>query len=52
MQTGRTRSGTEIQRLLEEAGFTDCQIRPGFRPFVTSVVTAVKPVNDSTQKSV
>lgn len=52
MQTGRTRSGAEIQRMLEEAGFSDCQIRPGFRPFVTSVVTAVKSVNDSAQKSV
>lgn len=52
MQTGRTRSGAEIQRMLEEAGFSDCQIRPGFRPFVTSVVTAVKTVNDSAQKSV
>ncbi|MEZ5754674.1 MAG: methyltransferase [Paracoccaceae bacterium] len=52
MQTGRTRSGAEIQRLLEEAGFADCQIRPGFRPFVTSVVTAMKPVNDNAQKSV
>lgn len=52
MQTGRTRSGAEIQRMLEEAGFSDCQIRPGFRSFVTSVVTAVKPVNDTAQKSV
>ena len=52
MQTGRTRSGAEIQRMLEEAGFADCQIRPGFRSFVTSVVTGVKPVNDTAQKSV
>ena len=52
MQTGRTRSGPEIERLLAEAGFVDCQYRPGFRSFVTSVVTAVKPVNDSPQKSV
>ena len=52
MQTGRTRSGVEIQHMLEEAGFADCQFRPGFRSFVTSVVTAVKPVNDAAQKSV
>ena len=40
MQTGRTRSGAEIARMLGDAGFADVQIRPGFRPFVTSVVTA------------
>ncbi len=52
MQTGRTRSGPEIERMLGEAGFVDCQYRPGFRSFVTSVVTGVKSVNDSPQKSV
>ena len=52
MQTGRTRSGAEIQRLLENAGFADCRSHRGFRPFVTSVVTGVKPVNPSAQKSV
>lgn len=52
MQTGRTRSGAEIQQLLEDAGFVDCQYRRGFRPFVTSVVMAVKPVNPAAQKSV
>lgn len=52
MQTGRTRSGAEIQQMLEMAGFADCHFRPGFRPFVTSVVTGVKPINDVTQKSV
>lgn len=52
MQTGRTRSGAEIQRMLEEVGFADCHFRPGFRPFVTSVVTAAKPVKDNAQKSV
>lgn len=52
MQTGRARSGAEIQRMLVEAGFSDVQIKPGFRSFVTSVVTGVKSVNDSAQKSV
>ena len=52
MQTGRVRSGAEITRLLSAAGFVDCQFRQGFRPFVTSVVTGVKTVSDSTQKSV
>ena len=40
MRTGRTRSGDEISALLAAAGFADCQIYRGFRPFVTSVVTA------------
>jgi demethylspheroidene O-methyltransferase len=43
MQTGRTRSGAEIAALLRGAGFTDIQIINGFRPFVTSVVTARRP---------
>jgi demethylspheroidene O-methyltransferase len=43
MQTGRTRSAAEIARLLHDAGFTDITIRPGFRTFVTSVVTARRP---------
>ncbi|NBE09049.1 methyltransferase [Paragemmobacter ruber] len=43
MQTGRTRSGAEIARMLGDAGFADIQIRPGFRSFVTSVVTARRP---------
>ncbi|ESW61381.1 MAG: SAM-dependent methlyltransferase [Rhodobacter sp. CACIA14H1] len=52
MQTGRTRSAAEIGAMLEAAGFAGVQIHKGFRPFVTSVVTAVRPVNDAAQKSV
>jgi demethylspheroidene O-methyltransferase len=40
MQTGRTRSGAEIAALLSKAGFVNICIQKGFRPFVTSVVTA------------
>ena len=40
MQTGRTRSMAEIGRLLVAAGFDDIKESWGFRPFVTSVVTA------------
>lgn len=40
MQTGRTRSAAEIQRLLMQAGFVNIRIQIGFRPFVTSVITA------------
>jgi len=43
MQTGRTRSGTEIAALLQQAGFGAIRQRPGFRRFVTSCVEAVKP---------
>ena len=43
MQTGRTRSGAEIARMLGNAGFTNPIILTGFRPFVTSVVTAEVP---------
>ena len=43
MQTGRTRSAQEICALLQQAGFADqTQIRTS-RPYITSVVTAVKP---------
>jgi demethylspheroidene O-methyltransferase len=42
MQTGRTRSAAEITTLLRNAGFTRVECRPGFRSFVTSVVTATK----------
>jgi demethylspheroidene O-methyltransferase len=42
MQTGRTRSAAEIAALLAQAGFVSIRIRAGFRPFVTSVVTAEK----------
>lgn len=43
MQTGRTRSATEIAALLGQAGFHDIRPIPGTRRFVTSVVTAAKP---------
>ena len=42
MQTGRTRSPQEIAALLLAAGFTSVCQKKGFRPFVTSVVTAVR----------
>lgn len=40
MQTGRTRSLAEIAGLLGRAGFRGIVQKPGFRPFVTSVITA------------
>ena len=40
MQTGRTRSGAEIAALLGNVGYVSIRIRWGYRPFVTSVVTA------------
>lgn len=40
MQTGRTRSCAEIGKLLAEVGFENINEKWGFRPFVTSVVTA------------
>lgn len=43
MQTGRTRSGAEIATLMQAAGFCDVNVIKGFRPFVTSVVTARRP---------
>lgn len=42
MQTGRTRSAQEIATMLQAAGFVAVKSFPGFRPFVTSVVTASK----------
>jgi demethylspheroidene O-methyltransferase len=42
MRTGRTRSATEIGRLLSAAGFTNVRLRRGDRTYVTSAVTAVK----------
>jgi demethylspheroidene O-methyltransferase len=42
MQTGRTRSAAEIAALCAEAGFSDIKILKGFRPFVTSAVTATR----------
>jgi demethylspheroidene O-methyltransferase len=43
MQTGRTRSGAEIAGFMAAAGFTDIRVIKGFRPFVTSAVTARRP---------
>ena len=43
MQTGRTRSAAEIKALLGAAGFANIRIKKGFRPFVTSVITAQRP---------
>jgi demethylspheroidene O-methyltransferase len=40
MQTGRTRSAAEISGLLSVAGFSNICIHLGFRPYVTSVITA------------
>ena len=42
MQTGRTRSAAEIATMLHNAGFVSVRQHPGFRPFVTSVVSATK----------
>ncbi|GLS88814.1 Demethylspheroidene O-methyltransferase [Cypionkella aquatica] len=40
MQTGRTRSAAEIEAILSAAGFTSICVHTGFRPFITSVITA------------
>lgn len=42
MQTGRTRSPQEIKGLLTAAGYTNICIHSGFRPFITSAITAVR----------
>ena len=42
MQTGRTRSTAEIAALLATVGYVNISKHWGFRPFVTSVVTAEK----------
>ena len=42
MQTGRTRSCAEIVALLASSGYVNIRTHWGFRPFVTSVVTAEK----------
>jgi demethylspheroidene O-methyltransferase len=43
MRTGKTRSAEEIGRLCSYAGFGKVSAPPARRPFVTSVVTCVKP---------
>ena len=42
MQTGRTRSAAEIAASCRTAGFQGIRTHPGFRPFVTSAVTAMR----------
>ncbi len=43
MRTGRARSSDQIAELMLAAGFTDLQRPTPSRPFVTSVVSGVKP---------
>ncbi len=43
MRTGRARSAEEIAQLLSEAGFTTLRRPTPLRPYVTSIVTGVKP---------
>ena len=43
MGTGRARAPQEIARLVADAGFGEVRVVPTYRPFVTGVVTAVKP---------
>jgi demethylspheroidene O-methyltransferase len=43
MQTGRARSASEISTLLAEVGFSDVTTLKAVRPYVTQVVTAVRP---------
>jgi demethylspheroidene O-methyltransferase len=43
MRTGRARSEDEIKALLREAGFANIKAPAPRRPFITSVVTAVRP---------
>lgn len=42
MQTGRTRSAAEIEKLLAAAGFSEISARRGLRPFVTGTITALR----------
>ena len=42
MQTGRTRTASEIGALLAQAGFVSLWNKTGMRPFITSVITAEK----------
>ncbi len=45
MGTGRTRSAEEIAGHLKHAGFVDIKAHRASRPFVTTVVTASKPLD-------
>ena len=40
MQTGCTRSASEIAGFMADAGFVSISIQKGFRPYITSAVTA------------
>lgn len=44
MRTGRTRSAKEISALLMQAGFVSVRTHAPLRAYVTSAVTAIKPV--------
>lgn len=44
MRTGRARSSAEISKLIADAGFSGVRVHRSRRPFVTSVVTAVKSI--------
>ena len=44
MRTGTVRSAARLSELLDEAGFTEIQIKPARRPFVTQAITARKSV--------
>jgi demethylspheroidene O-methyltransferase len=43
MRTGKTRSSEEISRLCRDSGFVQVKTPAAHRPYVTSVVTCVKP---------
>jgi demethylspheroidene O-methyltransferase len=43
MGTGRVRSAAEIAAMCKSAGFTDIRAPKPHRPYITAVVTAVKP---------
>ena len=43
MQTGRTRSVAQISELLRDTGFAEINAPKVPRPYVTSVVTCVRP---------
>ncbi|MXQ09762.1 methyltransferase domain-containing protein [Alphaproteobacteria bacterium GH1-50] len=50
METGRTRSAEEVSALMSAAGFEDVRQVRTSRPFVTSVVTGVRPSGISMSK--
>ena len=43
MRTGRARSSDDITALLQQAGFADVRCHRSRRPFITSVISAVRP---------